>query len=175
MKSLITAITLSAILFLSSGCDFPEGMATAAKIVYSLDEAMVTANPIVALLEKEVPGWEGLSEDKKVQIINTCLSVEGGATKASGIAQAIGAFFPAAKPITDGAVQVMLLLSTLAGGIGAFVKNRKAKKAVAVAVAVMKAGDETKDFGKMVIDKTTNAGVAELTHKIYTAEVKAKA
>jgi len=171
MKSLIAAITLSAILLLSFGCDFPEGMSTAAKIVYSLDEAMVTANPIVALLEKEVPGWEGMSEDKKVQIINTCLSVEGGATKASGIAQAIGAFFPAAKPVTDGAVQVMLLLSTLAGGIGAFVKNRKAKKTEAVAIAAMKAGDEMKDYGKTVVANAAKSGVLVEANKIYKENI----
>jgi len=174
MKRLLSALLISLVLVVCSGCGFPEDMKKVSHVVYTIEDAMVTAEPIVTLLEKEVPGWEGMPEAQQLKIINTCLSVESGTTKLSGIAQVIGSFIPAAKPITDGAVQILLLISTAAASIGAFIKNRKAKKVKAVAVAVMKAGDKTKDFGKKVIAEATAAEVETEARKIYTAEVKAK-
>lgn len=168
---IISAIIISSVIFFSSGCDFPDGVKKAQKVVNTLDEAMITAEPIVSLLEREIPGWDGMSEEKKVKIINTMLNVESGTEKISGIARAIGAVIPSSRPYTDGVANIALLIGTLAGSLMAFIKNRKAKKLEAVAVSQMKAGEQIRDFGKIAKSASSIAGVSVEAEKLYQKHI----
>jgi len=146
------------------------------KLIDSVDEA----EPIVAMLENSVPGWERMNPAEQSKIVHACNTFKERGMKASEIVGAISKMFPGTAPVTYPISRILYMLTIAATTIGSFVGNRRARKANAEkevlergSVAIMNAIDPIDKIGATIEPHMDKAGTdaVKVMQDLYQANV----
>lgn len=167
---LVMAIVASGIF---SGCELEEVNDKAGKVAASAataenatQAALEAADGVAGKIETAT-GYE-LPQDKVDKIDSAADNVAGVAGKVRDSAAAISAIPGPQQPVAGAVTAIAGAIAGIAGALGAFMENRKRKKAEKGIRAVTEAVDDYEGVGVAILKKTAEAGVADVVNEQYS-------